>query len=135
MQMQMSQLILNVSRVPAPNGSYMMMCPHSVIGTVPSEHSFSPVPVAPGCIYHHNPGIPQSTPSFGVNQVVSQPPSEPVDEMPSSGSNTPDDSDTGWNTNNATHKEVLCFKFYSNLFIVYQEPQTIIYIHFYSDTA
>ncbi|VDM91362.1 unnamed protein product [Onchocerca ochengi] len=98
MQMQMSQLILTPGRVPVSNGPYLMM-PQTA--TTPTPGPVPGFPPAPGFIaYHQNPLlVAPPVPSFAPHQAFSQPPSEPVDEVPSSASNTPDDSDMGWNIN------------------------------------
>lgn len=98
MQMQMSQLILTPGRVPVSSGPYLM------VPQAAAAAASSPVPAfppAPGFIaYHQNPlMVAPPVPSFAPHQAFSQPPSEPVDEVPSSASNTPDDSDAGWNMN------------------------------------
>lgn len=98
MQMQMSQLILT-PRVAASSGPYLMVSQGTAAATPNPVPGFPP---APGFIaYHQNHPlvVAPPVPSFAPHQAFSQPPSEPVDEMPSSVSNTPDDSDAGWNMN------------------------------------
>ncbi|VDN21812.1 unnamed protein product [Gongylonema pulchrum] len=101
MQMQMSQIIISQSRVPPNTGPYVVMH-QSGAPTAPVMPTAVPgfVP-APGFIaYHQNPlMVATPAPPFFPNQPFSQPPSEPVDEMLSTVSNTPDDSDMAWNTN------------------------------------
>lgn len=106
MQMQMSQLILTPTRVPPTSGPYLVMPPSAQATAATPVPGFPP---APGFIaYQQNPlMIPPPAPSFPPHQAFSQPPSEPVDEMPSSASNTPDDSETGWNSGLA--QNVVCF--------------------------
>lgn len=98
MHLQMSQLILAPGRVPVSSGPYLMVS-QAAAAAAPSP--VSGFPPAPGFIaYHQNPLVvaPPVPPIFAPHQAFSQPPSEPVDEVPSSASNTPDDSDAGWNT-------------------------------------
>ncbi|KAK6109476.1 GYF domain family protein [Brugia pahangi] len=106
MQVQMSQLILTPGRVPVSSGPYLMV-PQAAAAATPT-----PVPGFPpghGFItYHQNPMVvapPVHT--FIPHQAFSQPPSEPVDEVPSSASNTPDGSDTGWNINTMQNTALL----------------------------
>uniref|UniRef100_A0A915PNE7 GYF domain-containing protein n=1 Tax=Setaria digitata TaxID=48799 RepID=A0A915PNE7_9BILA len=106
MQMQMSQLILTPGRVPVNSGPYLMM-PQAAATAAPSP--VPGFPPAPGFIaYHQNPlVVAPPVPSFAPHQAFSQPPSEPVDEVPSSASNTPDDSDAGWNMNTLQNAALL----------------------------
>ncbi|VDK86131.1 unnamed protein product [Litomosoides sigmodontis] len=98
MQMQMSQLILTPGRVAASSGPYLMVSQGAAAGTPNPVPGFPP---APGFIAYQNHPlvVAPAVPPFAPHQAFSQPPSEPVDEMPSSVSNTPDDSDAGWNMN------------------------------------
>lgn len=96
--MQMSQLVLTPGSAPVSTGPYLMVA-QAAAAAAPSP--VSGFPSAPGFFaYHQNPlVIAPPLPSFAPHQAFSQPPSEPVDEVPSSASNTPDDSDAGWNMN------------------------------------
>ncbi|VDN03371.1 unnamed protein product [Thelazia callipaeda] len=96
LQAQMSRLIITPTRVPATNGPYFVVPQTAPASTPTPVHGFAP---APGFLTYQQNSlmIAPQIPSFGPLPGLSQPPSEPLDELPSTISNTPDDSDTNWN--------------------------------------
>ncbi|MFH4975080.1 hypothetical protein AB6A40_001789 [Gnathostoma spinigerum] len=102
LNLHFSQLLLAPPhhRVPPSAGPFVMIPPPAgaspavpLAGFSPSQgaHSFIPYPASHLVLPSH----------ASLVHPFSQPPSEPVDELPSSASNTPDDSEAGWNSSNS----------------------------------
>ncbi|VDM42075.1 unnamed protein product [Toxocara canis] len=101
MSMHLSQLILT----PPPTGPFVVMPPPTAASAPPAASlgGFSPVQAVPSFIAAYPPNpvmIPPPTIATAHQLPFSQPPSEPVDELPSSASNTPDDTDCTWIASN-----------------------------------
>uniref|UniRef100_A0A915ARV5 GYF domain-containing protein n=1 Tax=Parascaris univalens TaxID=6257 RepID=A0A915ARV5_PARUN len=110
MNMHLSQLILTPARVPPPAGPFVVMPPPTPASAPPvSLGGFSHVQAAPSFIaaYPPNPLVLPPPTVAAVHQPLSQPPSEPVDELPSSASNTPDDTECAWIANGYVRNELI----------------------------
>lgn len=112
---QMSQMLVTLNRVPPPHTALMVSPPLPAGIQVPGMPNG-----APGYMttYQQAPVV-VGPPVVGLAGPFSQPPSEPADEIPSSASNTPEDSDTGWVPQNVVSYSTalhITVKVFSNVF-------------------